>query len=97
MSDFNDGVYRNTFRHTSSHILAHAVKRLYPQTRLAIGPAIESGFYYDFDRAEPFTMDELARIEDEMKKIVREHLPVERFELPARPGPQLDAGQAGIL
>lgn len=82
MSDFNDGVYRNTFRHTSSHILAHAVKRLYPQTRLAIGPAIENGFYYDFDRAEPFTMDELARIEDEMKKIVREHLAVERFELP---------------
>lgn len=82
MSDFNDEVFRNTFRHTSSHILAHAVKRLYPETRLAIGPAIENGFYYDFDRSEPFTQDDLAKIEDEMKKIVREHLPVERFELP---------------
>lgn len=82
MSDFNDEVFRNTFRHTSSHILAHAVKRLYPETRLAIGPAIENGFYYDFDRDEPFTQEDLAKIEDEMKKIVREHLPVERFELP---------------
>ena len=81
MSDFNDEVFRNTFRHTSSHILAHAVKRLYPETRLAIGPAIENGFYYDFDRDEPFTQEDLAKIEDEMKKIVREHLPVERFEL----------------
>jgi threonyl-tRNA synthetase len=82
MSDFNDEVFRNTFRHTSSHILAHAVKRLYPETRLAIGPAIENGFYYDFDRSEPFTQDDLGKIEDEMKKIVREHLAVERFELP---------------
>ena len=82
MSDFNDEVFRNTFRHTSSHILAHAVKRLYPDTRLAIGPAIENGFYYDFDRDEPFTQEDLGKIEEEMKKIVREHLSVERFELP---------------
>ena len=81
MSDFNDEVFRNTFRHTSSHILAHAVKRLYPETRLAIGPAIENGFYYDFDHSEPFTQEDLTHIEDEMKKIVREHLPIERFEL----------------
>lgn len=82
MSDFNDAAYRNTFRHTSSHILAHAVKRLYPETRLAIGPAIETGFYYDFDRGEPFAADELNKIEEEMKKIVREHFTIERFELP---------------
>ena len=82
MSDFNDAAYRNTFRHTSSHILAHAVKRLYPETRLAIGPAIDSGFYYDFDRGEPFAADELTKIEEEMKKIVREHYTIERFELP---------------
>ena len=89
MSDFNDEVFRNTFRHTSSHILAHAVKRLYPETRLAIGPAIENGFYYDFDRDEPFTQEDLAKIEDEMKKIVREHLPVERFELPREQARQM--------
>ncbi len=77
-----DKVYRDTYRHTSSHIMAHAVKRLYPDTMLAIGPAIESGFYYDFDREEPFGPDDLKRIEDEMEKIVRERLPVERFELP---------------
>jgi len=82
MSDFNDAVYRNSFRHTTSHILAHAVKRLYPETRLAIGPAIESGFYYDFDREAPFAAEDLVQIEEEMKKIVREHLPLERFELP---------------
>jgi threonyl-tRNA synthetase len=82
MSDFSDAAYRHAFRHTSSHILAQAVKRLYPQTRLAIGPAIESGYYYDFDREEPFSPEELSRIEDEMRSIVKANLPIERFELP---------------
>lgn len=91
MPDFTDSAYRNTFRHTSSHILAHAVKRLYPDTKLAIGPAIEDGFYYDFDRDEPFTPEELGKIEEEMIKIVREHLAVERFELPRDEARQLMA------
>lgn len=82
MSDFSDASYRHAFRHTSSHILAQAVKRLYPQTRLAIGPAIDSGYYYDFDRDEPFAPEELGKIEDEMKKIVKANYPIERFELP---------------
>lgn len=81
MLDFQDAGYQKTFRHTSAHILAHAVKRLFPKTKLAIGPAIDNGFYYDFDRDEPFTVAELSTIEDEMKKIVRERLPIERFEL----------------
>lgn len=70
------------FRHTTSHILAQAVKRLYPQTKLAIGPAIDDGFYYDFDTDVSFTQDVLEKIEEEMKKIVKEKLPVERFTLP---------------
>lgn len=93
MPDFSDGVYRHTFRHTSSHILAHAVKRLYPETKLAIGPAIEDGFYYDFEREQPFTPEDLSKIEDEMKKIVRERLAVERFELPRAEARQLMADQ----
>ncbi|MEA4890267.1 MAG: threonine--tRNA ligase [Clostridiaceae bacterium] len=82
MPNFDDGAYRSTFRHTTAHILAQAVKRLYPEVNLAIGPAIDTGFYYDFDRATAFTPEELSKIEDEMKRIVKEHLPVERFELP---------------
>jgi threonyl-tRNA synthetase len=70
------------FRHTASHILAQAVKRLYPEAKLAIGPAIESGFYYDFDVEKPFSTEELQSIEAEMKRIVGEDLPIERFELP---------------
>jgi len=66
--------------HTSSHILAHAVKRLFPDVKLGIGPAIENGFYYDFLRGEPFVPDDLARIEEEMAKIIREDLPVVRLE-----------------
>lgn len=72
---------KRAFRHTASHILAQAVKRLFPQTKLAIGPSTDEGFYYDFDR-EPFTLDELAEIEKEMKKIVKENIKIERFELP---------------
>ncbi|MBU3804615.1 MAG: threonine--tRNA ligase, partial [Candidatus Cellulosilyticum pullistercoris] len=69
------------FRHTASHILAQAVKRLYPEVKLAIGPAIEDGFYYDFDIERHFTEADFEKIEAEMKKIVKEKLPIERFEL----------------
>ena len=69
-------------RHTASHVMAQAVKRLYPDTKLAIGPAIDDGFYYDFDRESAFTQEELADIEKEMKKIVKENIKLERFELP---------------
>ena len=73
---------RWTLRHTGSHVLAQAVKRLYPETKLAIGPAIENGFYYDFDREKPFLQEDLDKIEAEMRKIVKEGLRLERFELP---------------
>ena len=73
---------RWTLRHTGSHILAQVVKRLYPETKLAIGPAIDNGFYYDFDREKPFLQEDLDKIEAEMKKIVKEGLRLERFELP---------------
>ncbi len=71
-----------TFWHTTSHILAQAVKRLYPTTKLAIGPATDNGFYYDFDSETPFTNEDLAAIEKEMKKIVKHAYRIERFELP---------------
>ena len=71
---FADEMGRNALRHTASHILAQAVKRLYPETKLAIGPAIKEGFYYDFDRPEAFTEAELGALETEMKKIVKENL-----------------------
>ncbi len=74
--------YREKYRHTTSHILAQAVKRLYPDVKLAIGPAIEDGFYYDFDAAEPFTPEKLEALEAEMRKICKEKLKLERFELP---------------
>jgi threonyl-tRNA synthetase len=79
---FEDEDGRHVFRHTASHILAQAVKRLYPETKLTIGPAIENGFYYDFDSEISFTPEVLKELEDEMKKIVRENLKIERFELP---------------
>ena len=82
MFDFNDVQDRKNFRHTTSHILAQAVKRIWPETKLAIGPAIDDGFYYDFDKDGGFTNEDLKAIEDEMKKIVKENLPLERFELP---------------
>ncbi len=72
---------KKTFWHTASHILAQAVKRLYPNAKLAIDPAIDNGFYYDFDLEKPFTPEELEKIEAEMKKIVKEGLPLEQFEL----------------
>ena len=79
---FEEELGRNALRHTASHILAQAVKRLYPETKLAIGPSIKDGFYYDFDRAAPFTDEELEKLEAEMKKIVKENLKLERFTLP---------------
>ncbi|MCR5061281.1 MAG: threonine--tRNA ligase [Saccharofermentans sp.] len=83
MFDFvNNEQDRKNYRHTTSHILAQAVKRIWPETKLAIGPAIDDGFYYDFDKEGGFTNDDLKTIEEEMKKIVKENLPLERFELP---------------
>ncbi len=79
---FDDEEGKKAFRHTASHIMAQAVKRLFPETKLAIGPAIADGFYYDFDRETPFTEDDLKHIEEEMKKIVKEDIKLERFELP---------------
>jgi len=78
---YEDEAGKNAFNHTASHILAQAVKRLYPQVKLTIGPAIENGFYYDFDSEVAFTAEELAKIEIEMKVIVKEALVLERFEL----------------
>lgn len=72
---------QRAFNHTASHILAQAVKRLFPKTKLAIGPAIDNGFYYDFDTDEPFTTETLTKIEAEMKKIVKESIKLEHFEM----------------
>ncbi|AFV11218.1 threonyl-tRNA synthetase ThrS [Thermacetogenium phaeum DSM 12270] len=72
---------RAVYRHTSSHVLAQAVKRLFPDAKLAIGPAIEDGFYYDFDTDHPFTTEDLGRIEEEMKRIIKENYPVIREEV----------------
>ena len=79
---FENPEYRNTYRHTTSHILAQAVKRLFPEVKLAIGPAIENGFYYDFDAPFSFTPEILEQLEGEMRKICKEKLKLERFELP---------------
>ena len=79
---FEEEVGAGALRHTASHVLAQAVKRLYPDTKLAIGPSIKDGFYYDFDRDHPFTEEELAALEAEMKKITKENLKLERFTLP---------------
>ena len=78
---FEDEDGRGAFRHTAAHILAQAVKRLFPETKLAIGPSIADGFYYDFDREGGFTPEDLEKIEAEMKKIVKEDLKLERFTL----------------
>jgi len=72
----------NALRHTAAHILAQAVKRLFPDVKLAIGPSIADGFYYDFETATPFKPEDLPTIEKEMKKIVKENLPLEHFTLP---------------
>ena len=79
---FENEEYRKTYWHTCSHILAQAMKRLHPEVKLAIGPAIDNGFYYDFDMPEPFSEDQLSELEAEMRKICKEKLKLERFELP---------------
>ncbi len=79
---FENETYRKTYWHTCSHILAQAVKRLYPEVKLAIGPSIDEGFYYDMDSPFPFTPEIMEKIEGEMRKICKEKLPLERFELP---------------
>ena len=86
---FEDEDGRKAFRHTASHILAQAVLHLFPGVKFAIGPAIDNGFYYDFDREEAFSADDLEKIEAEMARIAKEALPIERFELPI--------GQARVL
>ena len=78
----NDLNGKKAYWHTTSHIMSQAIKRLYPEMKLAIGPSIDNGFYYDFDTDKPFTPEMLAEIEAEMKKIIKEDLPLERFELP---------------
>ena len=75
-------VEESMYWHTTSHIMAQAIKRLFPDAKLTIGPSIEKGFYYDFDVEKPFTEEDLSAIEVEMKKIIKEDLPIERFELP---------------
>ena len=79
---FENPDYKKTYWHTCSHVLAQAMKRLHPEVKLAIGPAIENGFYYDFDTPEPFSETQLAELEAEMRKICKEKLKLERFELP---------------
>ena len=78
----NDAGGLATIRHTASHVMAQAIKRLYPSAKLAIGPSIDDGFYYDIDFEEPISAEDLPKIEEEMKKIIKEDLPLERFELP---------------
>lgn len=80
--DFSDAAVREAYRHTSSHIMAQAIKTIWPEAKLAIGPAIENGFYYDIDLEHKFTEDDLRKIEKEMKKIIKAGYPLERFELP---------------
>ena len=79
---FDDEDGRRTYRHTASHVLAQAIKRVYPNTKLAIGPAIDDGFYYDFEFETPISNADLDKIEDEMRKIIKEDVSLERFELP---------------
>ncbi|MBE6618752.1 MAG: threonine--tRNA ligase [Ruminococcaceae bacterium] len=79
---FEDSEGKAVFRHTASHVMAQAVKRLFPDVKLTIGPSVDDGFYYDFDSEVPFTQEMLTQIEGEMKKIVKENLKLERFLLP---------------
>lgn len=89
-SDLNG---KKAYWHTTSHIMAQAVKRLFPEVKLAIGPAIDDGFYYDFDVETPFTDEDKARIEEEMKKIIKEDLPIEKFSMPREDAIRFMKGQ----
>ena len=80
--DFEDDKARSVYRHSSSHIMAQAVKRLWPNTKFAIGPAVDKGFYYDFDTEHTFTPEDFARIEKEMESIIKSNYPIVRKELP---------------
>ena len=80
--NFEDEQVRSNYRHTTSHILAQAVKKLWPDAKLAIGPAIENGFYYDFDMEHVLNDQDLLKIQKEMKKVIQANYPLERFELP---------------
>ena len=84
---------KKAYWHTTSHIMAQAVKRLFPDSKLAIGPAIENGFYYDFDVEKPFTDEDKARIEEEMKKIIKENIEIERFSLSKKEALELMANE----
>ena len=90
---FNDEKGKGAFRHTASHIMAQAVNRLYPGTKFAIGPAVDNGFYYDMELPQAITNDDLAKIEAEMKKIIKEDIEIERFELPVAEALELMKGQ----
>lgn len=78
---FSEEEGKKAYWHTAAHVLAQAVKRLFPDAKLAIGPAIDNGFYYDIDLSRPLSQEDLPKIEAEMKKIIKENLPIERFEL----------------
>lgn len=90
---FDEAEGKHAYWHTTAHIMAQAVNRLYPGTKFAIGPAIENGFYYDFDMDTPLSSEELPKIEEEMKKIIKENLELEKFELPAEEAKREMAGQ----
>ena len=90
---FEDAAGKRVFWHTASHVLAQAVQHLFPGVKFAIGPAIDGGFYYDFDVEKPFTTEDLEKIEAEMKKIAKEALPLERFELDPAEAKELMANQ----
>lgn len=93
---FDDEDGKKAYWHTTSHIMAQAIKRLYKDIKLAIGPSIDAGFYYDFDTEYRFSEEDFAKIEEEMKKIIKEDLPIERFELPRKEAIQLmkNAGES---
>ena len=90
---FDDKEGKNAYWHTASHIMAQAVNRLYPGTKFAIGPAVDNGFYYDMELPQAITNDDLAKIEAEMKKIIKEDIEIERFELPVAEALELMKGQ----
>ena len=90
---FDTAEGKHAYWHPTSHIMAQAVMRLYPGTKFSIGPAIENGFYYDFDLEQPLSTEDLPAIEEEMKKIIKENLPLERFELPPEEAEKLMADQ----
>ncbi len=94
--DFNDEKQRQAYRHSTSHVMAQAVKRLWPETKLAIGPSTQDGFYYDFDHQGAFSKEDLERIETEMKKIIKEKLPIERYEVSREEAKKLLAEQGEL-